>query len=383
MMNATMTAERSPIAARSEPTFDRQPRTVLGFLEGVGRTPSNLGRPSLSPRVGGQSGRMQSEMDQKPTLLVTRRLPDAVESRIRNDYQARFNATDRLYSRKELLTQSNGADALLITAQDRMDADLISCLPRSVQIIATLSVGFDHIDVRAAEVRGIRVTNTPGVLTDATADITMLLLLGAARRATEGQALVRQGMWNDPRPTELLGWQLTAKPLGIYGMGRIGQAVAERARAFGMKIHYCNLHRLQHEVEKGAVFHADAHELLAVSSFLTLHAPATRQTVHFLNATTIQLLPQGAIVVNAARGSLVDDEALIEALRKGRVAAAGLDVYEGEPHIHPAYRTLANTFLLPHLGSATVETRTRMGMIALDNLDAHFARRPLLNPILI
>ncbi len=321
-------------------------------------------------------------MAQKPTLLVTRRLPDAIESRIRRDYEARFNASDRLYSREELLSLAKGADALLVTLQDQLDESLISGLPRSVQIIATLSVGFDHIDVRAAEARGIAVTNAPGVLTDATADITMLLLLGASRRATEGQALLRQGMWSDPRPTELLGWQLTGKPLGIYGMGRIGKAVAERARAFGMRIHYCSLHRLEQDAENGAVFHADARDLLAVSAFLTLHAPATSQTKHFLNAQSIALLPEGAIIVNAARGSLVDDEALIEALRKGRVAAAGLDVYEGEPHIHPAYRTLPNTFLLPHLGSATVETRTRMGMIALDNLDAHFAHRPLLTRVL-
>jgi lactate dehydrogenase-like 2-hydroxyacid dehydrogenase len=194
--------------------------------------------------------------------------------------------------------------------------------------------------------------------------------------------MLREGAWNDPRPTDLLGWQLTGKILGIYGMGRIGQAVAGRARALSMEIHYCNLHRLNPSLEKGAVFHGDARELLAVSSFLTLHAPATFETGHFLNAGTIELPPKGAIVVNAARGSLVDDEALIDALRTGRIAAAGLDVYEGEPHIHSAYRTLPNTFLLLHLGTATVETRTRMGMIALDNLDAHFADRPLLTPLI-
>jgi lactate dehydrogenase-like 2-hydroxyacid dehydrogenase len=321
-------------------------------------------------------------MSPKPILVVTRRLPEGVEARILEDYDARFNANDRLYNRDELLANAVGADGLLITQQDAMDADLLSRLPSSVGIIATLSVGFDHIDVRAAKTRGIVVTNTPGVLTDATADIAMLLLLAASRRANEGQALVRGGAWNDPRPTELLGWQLTGKILGIYGMGRIGQAVAERARAFGMKIHYCKLHRLPPETEKDAVFHEDARELLGVSRFLTLHAPATVETERFLNARTIELLPPGAIVVNAARGRLVEDEALIAALRCGRIAAAGLDVFEGEPQIHPAYRTLPNVFLLPHLGSATVETRTRMGMIALDNLDAHFAHRPLLTPVL-
>ena len=318
----------------------------------------------------------------KPTVLVTRRLPETVEARLRRDYNARFNENDHLYSREEMLTKAEGTDALLITMEDQMDGNLVSRLPQSVKMIATFSAGFDHIDVRAAVARGIAVTNTPGVLTDATADLTILLLLGASRRATEGQELVRGGTWNDPRPMELLGWQLTGKILGIYGMGRIGQAVARRANAFGMKIHYSNLHRLSADVEGTAIFHADADELLALSPFLTLHAPATGQTNRFLNARTIQLLPKGAVIVNAARGSLVDDEALIAALRTGRVAAAGLDVYEGEPHVNAGYRTLPNTFLLPHLGTATIETRTRMGMVALDNLDAHFAHRPLLTPVL-
>jgi lactate dehydrogenase-like 2-hydroxyacid dehydrogenase len=309
----------------------------------------------------------------KRVLVLTRKWPEAVEALIRRDYDARFNALDLLYSRDELLARSEGADGLLITRRDSIDASVVSALPRSVRIIATLSVGFEHIDVKAAAARDIAVVNTPGVLTDATADITMLLLLGASRRATEGQATVRAGTWRDPRPTALLGWQLTSKTLGIFGMGRIGQAVALRARAFGMIIHYTSLHRLPLETEQNAVFHSDPRELLTVSPFLTLHAPATSQTHHFINATNIELLPQGAIVVNAARGSLVDDTALIEALRSGRIAAAGLDVYEGEPSINPGYCALSNTFLLPHLGTATLETRTRTGMIALDNVDAFFA----------
>jgi glyoxylate reductase len=307
------------------------------------------------------------------TLVVTRRLPHEVESRITRDYVARFNVEDRLYSSDELVDVSAGADALLITQEDVMNAGVLSRLPAPVRVIATLSAGFDHIDLAAAATRGIKVTNTPGVVTDATADIAVLLLLAASRRASEGQALVRSGNWRDPRPTELLGWQVTGKVLGIYGMGRIGSAVAERARAFGMSIHYTNMHRLNPELEKGAVFHADARDLLKNSPFLTLHAPGTKATTHFLNAEAIELLPHGAVVVNAARGSLVDDNALIGALRSGRIAAAGLDVYEGEPHINPVYRTLPNVFLLPHLGTATIETRTRMGMRALDNLDAALA----------
>ena len=319
----------------------------------------------------------------KKTLVVTRRLPQEVESRINRDYIARLNSDDRLYSSEELIDVSAGADALLITQQDVMDARVLSRLPSSVRVIATLSAGFDHIDLAAAAARGIEVTNTPEVVTDATADIAILLLLAASRRASEGEALVRSGNWRDPRPTELLGWQLSGKILGVYGMGRIGSAVAERARAFGMTIHYTNLHRLSPDLERGAVFHADARDLLANSPFLTLHAPGTKETTHFLNAKTIELLPHGAVVVNAARGSLVDDDALIRALRSGRIAAAGLDVYNGEPHINPEYRTLPNVFLLPHLGTATIETRIRIGMRALDNIDAALAsKRPedLLTP---
>lgn len=309
----------------------------------------------------------------KKTLVVTRQLLQEVESRIARDYIPKFNPEDRLYSSEELIEVSTGADALLITQQDVMDAALLSRLPNSVRVIATLSAGFDHIDLAAAAVRGIEVTNTPEVVTDATADIAILLLLAASRRASEGQVLVRSGNWRDPRPTELLGWQLTGKVLGIYGMGRIGSAVAERARAFGMSIHYTNIHRLNPELERGAVFHADAHDLLRNSPFLSLHAPGTKATAHFLNAETIELLPRGAVVVNAARGSLVNDDALIGALRSGRVAAAGLDVYEGEPEINPGYRTLPNVFLLPHMGTATIETRLSIGMRALDNLDAALA----------
>jgi lactate dehydrogenase-like 2-hydroxyacid dehydrogenase len=309
----------------------------------------------------------------KKVLTVSRRLPEQVESRIARDYDARINPDDHAYSSDELLKLSIGADALLITGQDRMDARTISRLPDSVRAIATLSVGYDHIDLKAAASRGIMVTNTPYVVTDATADITMLLLLGASRRATEGQALLRNGQWRDPRPTELLGWQLTGKNLGIYGMGRIGRAVADRARAFGMKIHYTNVHRLSADLERDASFHANARELLAASNFLTLHAPGTPATAHFLNAERIALLPPGAIVVNAARGSLVDDDALIHALQSGRIAAAGLDVYNGEPQIRPEYLALPNVFLLPHMGTATIDTRTSMGMRALDNLDAALA----------
>jgi lactate dehydrogenase-like 2-hydroxyacid dehydrogenase len=258
-------------------------------------------------------------------------------------------------------------------AGDDMGTETIAALPDTVRIIATFSVGTDHIDVEAARARGIVVTNTPDVLTDATADITLLLILGAARRASEGERMIRAGEWTGWRPTQLLGTHLGGKRLGIVGMGRIGQAVARRARAFGMSIHYSNRKRLPAEREGDAVFHPDAEEMLGVSDVLSLHFPATSETTHWLNAARIERLPPGAIVVNTARGSVVNDEALIAALKRGRLRAVGLDVFENEPNLHPGYRDLPNSFLLPHLGSATVETRNAMGFKALDNLDAFFA----------
>lgn len=314
-------------------------------------------------------------MNGKPVILVTRRLPDAVEDRLKRDYDARLNADDEPYAPDALAAATKGADAVLVAPGDRIDAGVIAALPASVRAVATFSVGYDHIDVAAAKVRGLTVTNTPGVLTEATADIALLLMLGAARRAGEGERLMRQGAWTGWTPTQLLGKHLDGRRLGIVGMGRIGQALAHRARALGMEIHYHNRRRLDPAEEAGATFHASAEGLLAVADVLSLHCPASAETHHFLNAARISLLPAGAIVINTARGAVVDDEALIAALRSGRVWAAGLDVYEGEPAAHPAYRTLPNTFLLPHLGSATEETRNAMGFRALDNLDAVFAGR--------
>ncbi len=311
-------------------------------------------------------------MKRKPTVLVTRKLPKAVETRLAQNYTPRFNEADQLYTPEELVIKATGADALLITPREQLTADLVEKLPDSVRAIATFSVGYDHIDLEATRQRGILVTNTPDVLTDATADLTLLLLLGAARHASEGERMIREGAWSGIRPTELLGVQLTGKRLGILGMGRIGQAVAHRARAFNMEIHYCNRKKLPLEVEAGAIFHSNPDDLLLESDFFSLHCPATPETVNFLNAQRIVLLPDGAIVINTARGSLINDDDLIAALKSGKIAAAGLDVYNGEPNIHPTYRSLPNTFLLPHIGSATTETRTKMGFVALDNLDAIF-----------
>jgi lactate dehydrogenase-like 2-hydroxyacid dehydrogenase len=309
-------------------------------------------------------------MVRKPIVVVTSHYIEGVETRIEREYEARRNTNGAPLKPEELLAAAEGADAMLVTPVDRIDAEFFKRVSASVKVIATYSVGFDHIDVSGAAKRKIAIANTPGVLTDATADIAMLLLLGASRRAYEAQELVRSGAWKSSNVAALLGWQPTGKILGIFGMGRIGQAVARRARGFGMKIHYYNPIRLPEETVGDAVFHADPLDLLRVSAFLSLNAPESEETHHFLNAKTIQLLPPGAIVVNTARGGLIVDENLIAALQSGHVAAAGLDVFEGEPKLHPGYVELKNTFLLPHIGSATVETRTAMGMLALDNIDA-------------
>ncbi len=314
-------------------------------------------------------------MPRKPIVFVTRKYPAEVEARLNTDYAARLNTDDRVYSADDLIAGADGADGLLVTITDRVTADVVKALPDQVQIIATFSVGFEHIDVAAANDRGIVVTNTPDVLTDATADIALLLMLGAARRAAEGAAMIRDATWGRWSPGGFLGTDLKGKRLGIFGMGRIGQAVALRARGFGLQIHYHSRNQLPTDQEQGAVFHETAENLLKVSDILSINAAATPETHRFLNAERIELLPPKAIVINSARGSLVDEDALIAALRSGRIGAVGLDVYDNEPDINPAFRDLPNAFLLPHLGSATHETRAAMAFCALDNLDAFFAGR--------
>jgi lactate dehydrogenase-like 2-hydroxyacid dehydrogenase len=312
----------------------------------------------------------------KPILVVTWHFTKPVEDRIDRDFLPRRNASNAPLSREELLRAAAGADAIFVTSADKLDAEFFRRVSSSVKVIATFSVGYEHIDLAAAAARKIPIGYTPGVLTEATADLTMLLLLGASRRAYEAQQFLRSGEWALRDSGHLLGWQVAGNVLGILGMGRIGQAVARRARAFGMYIHYSNRNRLSFELENDAVFHENPLDLLRVSRFLSLHAPDTPETRHFLKAETIELLPTRAIVVNAARGRLVKDDDLIAALKTGRIAAAGLDVFEGEPSIHPEYFGLANAFLLPHVGSATVETRTAMGMLALDNIQAVLNGQP-------
>ncbi len=312
----------------------------------------------------------------RPVLFVTRRLPAAVEARAARDYAARLNPADRKLAAAEILAGAEGAAAILCCPADRLDAALIAALPASLRVIATFSVGTDHIDLAAAAARGLAVCNTPDVLSVATAEIAMLLLLAAARRAGEGERLVRAGRWSGWAPTQLVGRGVSGRRLGILGMGRIGRELAAMARGFGMEIHYRNRSRLPAALAAGAIFHEDEDTFLAASEFLSLNAPGGAGTRQWLNAARIARLPRGAVVVNTGRGTSVEDAALAAALASGHLAAAGLDVYDGEPVVFPGYLGLENVVLLPHLGSATAETRDAMGFRALDGIDAVLAGRP-------
>lgn len=311
----------------------------------------------------------------KPVILVTRKLPDAVENRLRRDYAPILNPDDALYSSDEIIERAKDADAILPCHTEQFNAAVIARLPERVRAIANFSVGYDHVDINAAKARGIIVTNTPEVLSDATAELTMMLMIGAARRAYEGERLVRTRKWKDWSPSFMVGTQVTGKRLGIIGFGRVGRVVAKRARGFDMTVHYNDLQRIAPELEQGAIYHETPADLMPHCDFLALHTVSSPETTKLLNADLIALLPDGAIVVNASRGVVIDDEALISALTSGKLTAAGLDVYNNEPDIHPQYRQLPNVFLMPHIGSATRETRDAMGFRALDNLDAIFAGR--------
>lgn len=308
-----------------------------------------------------------------PKILVTRKLPEGAERAFGEAFACQFNAEDKALGPDGIATAAEGRNGLTITSMDRFDASLIKRLPDSVKILATVSAGHEHIDLGAARVRGIVVTNTPGVLTDATADIALLLLLGAARGAHWGERMVRENRWPPASMVRPLAHDFSRRRLGILGMGRIGTAVARRARGFDMTIHYHNRKPSPEADALGATHHASLASFLPHCDFLSINCPLTPETQGIINARNLALLPDGAIVVNTARGGVVVDDDLIAALKEGHLAAAGLDVYNNEPAIDPRYRTLENVFLLPHLGSATLRTRTDMGLRALANLKAFFA----------
>jgi lactate dehydrogenase-like 2-hydroxyacid dehydrogenase len=308
----------------------------------------------------------------RPRVLVTRRLTADVQARLARDFDATLNAADEPMTREEMLRRAQTHDALLVNSIDKFGRDFVVHLPPTTRIVATASVGYDHIDIAAAKARGIAVTNTPDVLTEATADIALLLILGAARGASWGDRMVRENHWETPSFVSPLGFDVSGRRLGILGMGRIGQAVARRARGFDMELHYHSRSRVPGSKEHGARYHARFEDMLPHCDFLSINCASTPETHGLINNKTIALLPDGAIVVNTARGDIVDDDALIAALNSGKLAAAGLDVFRNEPNIDARYRELQNVFLLPHLGSATPLTRSAMGMRAVDNLEAFF-----------
>ena len=304
-------------------------------------------------------------------ILVTRKLLRSCEEKAQGIFEATFNLNDELYSQKKLIEMSNGCDGILSALTDKLDADTINQLPDSIKIISNFAVGFGNIDLEAAKKRGITVTNTPDVLTDATAEIGVLLILGACRRASEGIEKAREGGWVWSADL-LIGKQLTGTRLGILGMGRIGQKIAKVAKSLGMIIHYHNRSKLSEEKEQGAVYHKTLKDLLSVSDVLSICCPASKETIDMINKETIEYLPKGAVVTNVARGDIVEDEAMIDALNRRKVYAVGLDVYKNEPNLNPGYLKIKTAFILPHLGSATKDTRIAMANLAIDNIDEFF-----------
>ncbi len=311
----------------------------------------------------------------KPRLWITRKLSDNTEARARRDYDVILNPEDTLSSADDIVRMSAEVDAILPCHSEHFNASVVERLDARLKIVANHSVGVDHCDLDALKAKNICVTNTPDVLSDATAEIAMLLLLGAARRAVEGDTMVRQGEWDTWSPSFMVGSQVSGKRLGIVGMGRVGQVMAKRARGFDMEVHYYNRTRLSPANEQGAVYHDDLPSLLAQSDMLSLHCPATEQTKGLMDRAAFAQLPKGAILVNTARGALIDESALLEAIESGHLAAAGLDCFVTEPGGNPAFAKHSNIMMLPHIGSATFDTRDAMGFRALDNLDAYFANR--------
>ena len=306
----------------------------------------------------------------KPLVIVTRRLPDAIETRMMELFNCRLNLEDRPMSQAELIAAVKEADVLVPTVTDRIDAGVLSHAGPKLRLIASFGTGVDHIDLKTARQRGITVTNTPGVLTEDTADMTMALILAVSRRLSEGERLVRAGKWTGWSPTSMLGHRIWGKRLGIIGMGRIGQAVARRARGFGLSIHYHNRRRVheavEHELE--ATYWESLDQMLARMDIISVNCPHTPATYHLLSARRLKLLRPDATIVNTSRGEVIDENALARLLAAGDLAGAGLDVFEHEPAINPKLLKLQNVVLLPHMGSATIEGRMAMGEKVLINI---------------
>ncbi len=319
-------------------------------------------------------------MSKRPTVVVTRRLPEPVEREVSREFDARLNRDDRPLGPDGLQEALRTADALLCTVTDRLTADVLSVEPHRARLLANFGVGFNNIDTEAAKAHGLAVSNTPDVLTEATADIAITLLLMASRRTGEGERHVRAGAWTGWRPTHMLGTQVSGKVLGLVGMGRIARAVARRAHhGFGMRVIFHDPYppTPAEAASLGAEPRASLEQVLEEADFVSLHCPATPETRHLMNRERLARMRPGALLINTARGDVVDEAALVEALASGTIAGAGLDVYEKEPQVSPALLAMENVVLLPHLGSATQETRIAMGMRALENLRLFFSGAPL------
>ena len=306
----------------------------------------------------------------KPLVIVTRKLPDVIETRMMELFDTRLNVTDGPMNHEDLVNAVKHTDVLVPTVTDRIDADVIANSGERLKLIASFGTGWDHIDLNAARERGIIVTNTPGVLTEDTADMTMALILAVPRRVTEGERVLRAGEWQGWGPTWMLGHRIWGKRLGIIGMGRIGTAVARRARAFGLSIHYHNRHRLDEATEAGleATYWESLDQMLSRMDIISVNCPHTPATYHLLSARRLQLLQPQAFIVNTARGEVIDEDAMVRLLHEGRIAGAGLDVFEHEPAVNKKLLDMGNVVLLPHMGSATIEGRINMGEKVLINI---------------
>jgi lactate dehydrogenase-like 2-hydroxyacid dehydrogenase len=311
-------------------------------------------------------------------VIVTRRWPAPVEARLRELFDVQLNLDDQPMTQEQLQQSLRSADCVMPTVTDQINAEVLAAEPLRCKILGNFGVGFNHIDLKAAQRRGITVTNTPDVLTDCTADLAMLLLLAVARRAGEGEREVRSGRWSGWRPTHMLGTKVTGKTLGLIGFGRIARAMAKKAHfGFDMPIVFFDPFPPAREIVASfdAVQCDSIEEVLQKADFVALHCPGSKENHHLINAERLALMKPGTYLINTARGDVVDNRALIEALRKGAIRGAGLDVYEGEPDLDPGFLDLDNVVLLPHLGSATEETRIAMGMRVIDNVLAFFEGR--------
>ena len=304
----------------------------------------------------------------KKKILITRKLLKENEDKLKELFDVKLNVNDEIYTADKILELSKDCDGILCAVTDKFNNELINKLSPSIKIIANYAVGYGNIDVNAAKEKNIVVTNTPEVLDDSTADVSILLLLGASRKVLEARRAAERQDWKWSADF-MLGKQMSNKRLGILGMGRIGRAVAKRARGFNMEIHYHNRSQLSKDLEEGAIYHKTVKDLFNCSDFLSINCPATKETNKIINKETLAFLPDNAVIGNVARGDVVDDEAMIEALKSKKVFAFGLDVYNGEPKINPEYLKLDNIFLLPHLGSATKRTRWDMAYRATQNLE--------------